>query len=227
MIRNENYKTAEEIENEKIQKIEQERKKIEQEKREKQEYFEKNREKIKKEKAKSMAKDLIICAVFAVILCVLINKFILFKAYIPSESMVPTLNKGDQIFVTRIYNTGNIKRGDIVVFKSEELNDTLIKRVIGIPGDRIVISHGKVSVNGEEIDEKYVVNADNSDKRDGTYYVPDDSFFFLGDNRPISDDAGLWKNPFIKKSEIIGKAQIRVYPFSSFGFIEKDNKNEN
>ena len=224
MIRNENYKTLEEQENKKIEKIEQERKKIEQEKKEKQDYLEQNNNKIKKNKIKSLIKDLIFCLVVAVILCVLINRFVLFKAYIPSESMVPTLNKHDQIFVTRIYNTDRIKRGEIVVFKSKDLDDTLIKRVIGLPGDRIVITHGKVTVNGEAINENYVVNVDNSDKRDGTYYVPDDSFFFLGDNRPISDDAGLWNNPFIKSDDIIGKAQIRVYPFDKIGFVNKDNK---
>lgn len=224
MIRNENYKSQEDEENEKIRKIEEERKKIEQEKKERQEYLQKNSDKIRKDKIKSIVKDLTFCAIVAVILCILINRFLLFKAYIPSESMVPTLNKYDQIFVTRIYNTDSIKRGDIVVFKSQELNDTLIKRVIGLPGDRIVISHGKVTVNGEAINESYVVNVDNSDKRDGTYYVPDDSFFFLGDNRPISDDAGLWNNPFIKSDDIIGKAQLRVYPFNTFGFVNKDNE---
>ena len=57
--------------------------------------------------------------------------------------MVPTLNEGDHLFVTKIYNLDNIERGDILVFESKELNDTLIKRVIGLPGDKVTIVDGK------------------------------------------------------------------------------------
>ena len=82
-----------------------------------------------------------------------INKsvFVVFKVKIPSESMVPTLNVGDRLFVTRVYNPENLNRGDVVVFYSEEKNECIIKRLIGKPGDKIVIKDGVVTVNGETL----------------------------------------------------------------------------
>ena len=91
--------------------------------------------------------DWIVPIVIAVILAILINRFLIFKVKIPSESMVPTLNVGDRLFVTRVYNPENLKRGDIVVFYSEEKNEDMIKRLIGLPGDKIVIKDGTVIVN--------------------------------------------------------------------------------
>ena len=83
----------------------------------------------------------------ALVLAFLINKFLIFKVKIPSESMVPTLNVGDRLFVTRIYNPEKLKRGDIVVFHSDEKNEDMIKRLIGLPGDKVVIKDGIVTVN--------------------------------------------------------------------------------
>lgn len=159
----------------------------------------------------------------AVVIALLIKHFLIFKVYIPSGSMIPTLNVGDHLFVTRVYNLDNIKRGDILVFDSKELNDVLIKRVIGLPGDKVVIKDGKVSVNGEELDESYVVNHESEEEAsryDGEYDVPEGKYFFLGDNRPVSYDARKWKNPYIDGEDIKAKAQIKVYPFSDFGSIK-------
>ena len=98
-----------------------------------------------------------------------------------------------------------------------ELKDTLIKRVIGLPGDTIEINDGKVSVNGEEINQDYVKNTDHSY---GTYKVPEGCYFFLGDNRPVSNDSRLWSNPYIDGKYIEAKAQLKIYPFSDFGWIK-------
>lgn len=130
--------------------------------------------------------------------------------------MIPTLNIGDHVFVTRVYNLNNIKRGDILVFDSEELNDKLIKRVIGLPGDKISIKDGVVSVNGTVLPDEYVKNKANNS---GEYEVPDGKYFFLGDNRAVSLDSSKWVNPYIDGKDIKAKAQLRVYPFSDFGFV--------
>lgn len=168
-------------------------------------------------KKKNFFFEWIVPIVVAVVVALLIKQFLIFKVYIPSPSMVPTLNVGDQLFVTRIYNLNKLKRGDIVVFHSEELNDTLIKRLIGLPGDSITIVDGKVSVNGEELDQSYVVN---HDEYYGEYNVPEGKYFFLGDNRPVSYDSRKWANPYVDGKDIIAKAQLKVYPFSDFGSIE-------
>lgn len=153
----------------------------------------------------------------AIILAFLINKFLLFKVLIPSESMVPTLNVGDRLFVTRVYNLEKLKRGDIIVFYSEELQDSLIKRLIGLPGDKVKIENGRVFVNGEELQEDYI---GAEDKFNGEYEVPDGKYFFLGDNRLWSKDSRYWINPYIDGEEISGKAQIKVYPFDQIGKIK-------
>lgn len=155
--------------------------------------------------------------IIAVILALLINKFIVFKVYIPSESMVPTLNVEDRLFVTRVYNEKKFERGDILVFESDELNEKLIKRLIGLPGDKIIIERGEVSVNGEVLVENYIGSAD---RFNGEYEVPEGKYFFLGDNRLYSKDSRYWVNPYIDGKDIEGKAQLKVYPFSDIGKIE-------
>ncbi|ATD54138.1 signal peptidase I [Clostridium chauvoei] len=155
--------------------------------------------------------------IVAVLLALAINKYVIFKAYIPSESMVPTLNVDDRLFVSRVYNLDKLKRGDIIVFYSEELQEDLIKRLIGLPGDEIKIVNGSVSVNGEVLVENYIGAHDNFN---GEYKVPEGKYFFLGDNRLWSKDSRYWINPYIDGQDIKGKAQVKVYPFDEIGRIK-------
>ena len=104
---------------------------------------------VKEEKKGNFFTEWVIPIAIALVLALLIKQFLIFKVYIPSGSMIPTLNEGDQLFVTRVYNLDNLKRGDILVFDSDELDDVLIKRLIGLPGDKIKIVSGTVYVNGE------------------------------------------------------------------------------
>lgn len=168
-------------------------------------------------KKKSFIVDWVLPLAIALVIALLIKHFLVFQVRIPSGSMIPTLNIGDRLFVSKIYDLDKIERGDILVFYSVELKDTLIKRVIGLPGDTIEITDGKVSVNGEEINQDYVKNTDHSY---GTYKVPEGFYFFLGDNRPVSNDSRLWNNPYIDGKYIEAKAQLKVYPFSDFGWIK-------
>lgn len=166
---------------------------------------------------KQLVKDWILPILAAIILALLINKFLVFKIEVPTESMYPTIKAGDNIFVTRIYNFNNIKRGDIIVFYSNELHERLIKRAIGLPGDTVEIKPDHtVWINNKQIDEPYVKN--NGGKV-GTFKVPDKQYFFLGDNRAVSWDARSWTNSYISSKDIQGKAQIIVYPFNRIGFF--------
>jgi signal peptidase I len=129
--------------------------------------------------------------------------------------MYPAIKIGDKIISTRVYDRSKLKRGDIVVFYSVEKNDTLIKRLIGLPGDEIEInSKGEMFINGEKYDEPYVVN---KDKLAAEFKVPEDSFVFMGDNRRVSDDARRWNNPYIEGKYIKGKARFISFPFKRFG----------
>lgn len=168
-------------------------------------------------KLKQFTKDWIMPIAAAIILTLIINKFIFFKIKVPTPSMFPTIKVGDNIFVTKIYNFKNIKRGDIIVFDSKELGEPLIKRVIGLPGETVDVKRdGTVWVNNTQISEPYVKN--NGGKT-GTYTVPEGEYFFLGDNRSDSLDGRYWKNSFISKKDILGKAQIIAYPFNRLGFL--------
>lgn len=177
----------------------------------------KRKKRLEENKKKGFLYEWGIPVVVAVVLALLITKFIVFKVYIPSESMVPTLNVGDRLFVTRVYNEEKFERGDILVFESDELEEKLIKRLIGLPGDKILIENGEVYVNGEKLIEDYIGNAD---RFNGEYEVPEGKYFFLGDNRLWSKDSRYWINPYIDGKDIIGKAQFKVYPFSEIGKIE-------
>lgn len=90
-------------------------------------------------------KDYIIPVLAAFILALCVNKFLIYNVSVPSSSMHPTIEIGDKLTITRIYNTDKIQRGDIIVFYSSELSDTLIKRVIGLPGDHIEINGGQLA----------------------------------------------------------------------------------
>ncbi|WP_244833849.1 signal peptidase I [Clostridium sp. BJN0001] len=162
-------------------------------------------------------KDWVMPIAIAFVLALCVNKFLIYNVSVPTSSMYPTIQIGDRLTIERVYNPSKIKRGDIIVFYSSELSDRLIKRVIGLPGDHIEINEGTVSINGDVIDEPYIQNNMNYT---GTFDVPDDSFFFLGDNRSNSKDSRFWINSYIKSSDIKGKAILRFYPFSRIGSIK-------
>ena len=157
----------------------------------------------------------------ALILAVLIKTFLVQAFFIPSPSMVPTLEKGDRVLVTKIpYYLGEPKRGDVIVFEEPDPgrqperglisgalhwvtqtlgvaapdNEDYIKRVIGLPGDEVEGKRGRVFVNGVVIDEPYLV-----DETAGfdPVRVPEGMLFVMGDNRPNSLDSrfGLGVNP--------------------------------
>ena len=163
-------------------------------------------------------KNWLIPVITAIVISLLIQKFIFFNVYLPpSGSMIPTLNNNDRALVSRIYNIDNDNRGSIFVFYSEELNERLVKRLIGLPGDKIEIKNGVIFVNSTQLNENYVKN---NNIYNGTFEVPEGKYFFLGDNRAISYDSRFWKNPYIDSSDIKGKLQFRFYPLKDFGTVK-------
>lgn len=174
---------------------------------------------------KSILMDWILPIIIALVAAILLNKFLYFKIDVPTSSMYPTIVPGDKIFVRRIYKPNKLKHGDIVVFRSTQTNQSeleeklLIKRLIGLPGDTVTIKDGKVSINGKEIEEAYVVNKEVNPK-DQEFKVPDGKYFFLGDNRPGSFDSRKWKDPFVDSKDIVAIAGLRVSPLKSFGFLK-------
>ena len=92
-----------------------------------------------------------------------------------------------------------------------------LKRLIGLPGDRVELRSGDLYVNGELYPEEYVKNDLDFNT---VFEVPEGKFLFLGDNRATSNDARFWDEPYIDMDEVIGKGGLRVYPLSDIGFLK-------
>lgn len=167
--------------------------------------------------------DWIIPIGLAIVIALLVKNFLFFQIVVPTTSMYPTIEKQDKFMCRKIYNYDNLDRGDIIVFESDELDDTLVKRLVGLPNDHIEIKDGVVSINGEVLEENYVkYPSDEATNKitDGTFDVPEGKYFFLGDNRANSCDARYWENHYIDESDINGKVMFRTYPFNHFGKVE-------
>lgn len=159
--------------------------------------------------------DWVYTLAFALVLALVIRTFVAEARWIPSESMLPTLKVGDRLIIDKVsYHISGIKRGDIIVFKappSSNLDETLIKRVIGLPGDTVAIKNGLVYINNQPLNEPYELEKPRGDYK--TITVPENSFFVMGDNRNNSYDSRFWG--VVPEELIIGKAVARYYPISS------------
>lgn len=131
-------------------------------------------------------------------------------------SMEPTLHNGEFVIVNKLaYQFGEPKHGDVIVFRyPRDPDQEYIKRVIGLPGDRIRIINGEVYVNDERIDEPYIAAAPRYQSEWG---VPEDSLFVLGDNRNNSSDSHNW-GP-VAMEYVIGRALFIYWPPESWGAI--------
>jgi signal peptidase I len=137
--------------------------------------------------------------------------------YVPTESMVPTLQKDDQ-FRAEVWHSvrQGPRRGEIWVLSNPDPADGngyfLVKRVIGLPGEKVLVKNAQVQVNGKALDEPYVETA--SDYRYGPLTLGPEEYFVLGDNRPESKDSHVW-GP-VKKDAFIGRAFVRYWPLNRF-----------
>ena len=149
--------------------------------------------------------------VAGVIIAILLNKFVIINADITSESMSTTFEKGDKLIGLRLsYIFSKPERGDVIIFEyPDDGEKLLIKRVIGLPGEMVIIKDGLVYINGSEVplEEPYVHGVSRQDF--GPYLIPADCYFVLGDNRDNSKDSRYWKNTYVTKKQIIAKALFR------------------
>jgi signal peptidase I len=152
------------------------------------------------------------------------------SCYIPSGSMLPTLQINDRLMVDKIsYRFADPARGDIVVFAPPaqlKVRENFIKRVIGLPGDRVEVKNGKVYVNGKVLAEKYVAQTptytwtkteSSAPEFTPNRVIPKGQYLVLGDNRNNSLDSHYWG--FIPKDRIVGKAIVRYWPVDRTGGI--------
>lgn len=186
----------------------------------------------------SFVRELPVLVVVAVVLAFLLRTFVVQVFYIPSSSMEPTLQVNDRILVDKVsYNLRDLHRGEIVVFEGDPSSiptadddpvETVlrglgqlvgvapanardfVKRVVGLPGDRIRIDRqGAVYVNGQRLDEAYVGKADPQPC--GPLVVPEGRLFFLGDNRNNSSDSRSSLG-FVPRERVVGRALLVLWP---------------
>lgn len=179
-------------------------------------------EKPKKEKQpmtwKRLWKEWILPFGLEILALLLIVKFIFFIAIVPSGSMEPTIQERSALFTLRVHDLEKLERGDVIVFEAEtpELaGTTLIKRLIGLPGDHVEIDeNGAMTINGEVQSEDYVVY---QYAIPSVFDVPEGYYLFMGDNRANSLDSRYWSDPYVSAESIQGRAVFTLFPFSHFG----------
>ena len=171
-------------------------------------------------------KDVVVIFVIALLLAILLKTFVVDNRIIPTSSMAPTVEPNDRILVNRfIYHFDDVERGDIIVFEPTEstkidlgMEDDLLKRVIGLPGEEIQITGGELYIDGVALEEDYIAETMNYEY--GPITVPEDCIFVLGDNRNYSADSHVWTDPFVPIDNIKGKAFFTYWPFEDFGKLE-------
>ena len=172
-----------------------------------------------KSKTKEWIKDLATALIIALVFLQLLT-----PTLVREHSMENTLHQNDYLFVSRRHYSwfGNeLQRGDIITFDSElttglGMKKILVKRIIGLPGDKISISDGKVYINGEAQEEPYTKDGYTSTTMDEVT-VPEGYIFVLGDNRQNSTDSRSPEVGFIDINRIRGKVVFRLFPISDFG----------
>lgn len=172
-----------------------------------------------------------------------IRTFVAEARFIPSGSMLPTLKVHDRLIIDKVsYRFDEPDRGDIVVFhptdelRRQEFKDAFIKRVIGLPGDRVEVRDCKVAdeeneifqdcqvfVNGQIIEEDYIQEEPDyqwqPEDLNLPERVPEDSYLVLGDNRNNSYDSHFWG--YVPREKIIGRAVVRFWPPNRIGGVEE------
>ena len=143
---------------------------------------------------------------------------------VTGDSMLPNYFDGEQIIAEKIsVKTGNLQRGEIVIFKHpEQPNKLLIKRVIALPGEVITISNDQVYINGEPLEENYLTKGVRTQggkkiQEGADYEVLPNSYVFMGDNRESSTDSRDWGA--VNKETVVGKAFLVYYPLNNIKLI--------
>lgn len=157
----------------------------------------------------------------------LLNRFVVINAKIPSQSMETTLMIGDRLFGNRLaYLNSDPKRYDIVIFHyPDDESQLFVKRLIGLPGDTIEVKNGVVYINGEHDDTDDGFTSTDLYDDFGPYTVPDNCYFMMGDNRAHSNDSRFWTTTCVRRDQIVERAGFRYWPLNKIGFVNQYSNN--
>lgn len=171
----------------------------------------------------------------ALALAALIRVFIFAPYLVSGTSMLPNFQNYNYVLVDRLtYDFSQPQRGDVVVLKlPEETDRDLIKRVIGVPGDTVVLTGANPTITiinaqhpqGVALDEPYVSSANYGGTTNTRYTLGPNQYFVMGDNRAVSADSRIWG--LLPRSDIIGVVMLRLYPFNEIGFFPAQTRYQN
>lgn len=158
-----------------------------------------------------------------VVLSWLMVTYVAQRTDVNGTSMYPTLEDGDQLIADKIsYRFRDPERFDIIIFPYQYAPNTyFIKRIIGLPGETVRIDEqGNIYINGEILEEDYGYETiEYAGLAAQEIHLGDDEYFVLGDNRNVSEDSRYPDVGNIRREDIVGRAWLRIYPFSRFGFL--------
>lgn len=180
--------------------------------------------------------DVFVNSIVIIVLFFFVQGVIAAPFQVIGNSMVNTLHHGEYIVVSKLeYLVGGPQRGDIIVFHPPLHEDEYyIKRIIGIPGDKVDLKGGKVFVNGVALEEDYlsegvrtclVAQQRECDGDERSFEVPEGKYFVLGDNRNGSSDSRAWydadnkPDPFVDREQIQGKTRVVLYPLPDIRLV--------
>lgn len=169
--------------------------------------------------------DILEVVIFAVAIFLFIYLLILQPHKIKGASMEPNYPDGEYLITDKVsYRFNEPKRGDVVVFKAPgQQGEEFIKRIIGLPGERVSIKDGFININGTRLIEPYLENSFTTTgaflKTTEEITIPSGQYFVLGDNRPFSSDSRAWG--LVPIEDITGRAWLTYWPPQNAGFVEK------
>jgi len=153
--------------------------------------------------------------VIAAVVAFVLNNFLIANSRVPTGSMENTIMTGDRVIGSRLsYHFEDPARGDIIIFHAPDEPETLyVKRIIGLPGDKVTIRDGHVYLNDSEtpLEESYIKEPMKPAALQ-EFQVPEGAYFCMGDNRNGSVDARYWKNHYVYRNKIVAKVLFRYWP---------------
>lgn len=170
---------------------------------------------------KDWGKDIIIAGVIVGFL----TTFFIQNKRVVGNSMSPTLENNQMVIINKIiYRWEEVKQGDIIVFKLPDKNEKIVKRIVGLPGDKIDYNEGILYINDEPMNNKEIYYANDRGDIAYPYSVPEDYYFVVGDNLNHSIDSRYKEIGCVYEDYIIGRIDFRIWPFWNKPLI--NNKEE-
>jgi signal peptidase I len=165
---------------------------------------------------RSWAQDLSI----AIFIAGIIILFFYQPVKVEGTSMMPRLTDQERIFINKfVYRLEEIHRGDVVVFRYPgDPTKSYIKRVIGLPGDTVEILRGEVYLNGEKLEEPYIIPEYRGSQSVRPWQVGIGNYYVLGDHRNSSNDSRVWGT--VPRNYIYGKAELIYWPIGRWGLLD-------